>query len=115
MSAPCLHSRCPHPACDGYLCAGHASARRRRTPVRVTRTPSQAVQAAYARAWAEHDLTAEPDARTALRDRLRAALADADRVAAEHLRSPSDETAERVARVRARVVGALVAVGEVAL
>jgi len=37
VSAPCLHSRCPHPACDGYHCAGHASARRRRTPVRVTR------------------------------------------------------------------------------
>ena len=114
MTAPCLHPRCPHPACDGYLCAGHA-ARRRRTPVRVTRVPSPVVAQAYARAWAEHDLTAEPDARTALRDRLRAALADADRVAAEHLRSPSDETAERVARVRARVVGALVAVGEVAL
>ena len=114
MTAPCLHRACPHPACDGYHCAGHA-ARRRRAPVRVTRVPSQTVQAAYARAWAEHDPTAEPDARTALRDRLRAALADADRIATEHLRAPSDETAERVARVRARVVGALVAVGEVAL
>ncbi len=107
MTAPCIHPRCPHPACDGYLCAGHAS-RRRRPRVRVTRTPT--VQAAYALAWADHD-PADP---TALRDRLRAALADADRVAAEHLRAPSDETAERVARVRARVVGALVAVGEVA-
>lgn len=111
MNAPCLYSRCPYPACDGYHCAGHAA--RRRRPVRATRVPSPIVAQAYARAWAEHDPTAEPDARTALRDRLRAALAGADRVAAEHLRSPSDATAERVARARARVVGALVAVGEV--
>ena len=110
IAARCLHPGCcGAPAPDGYLCPAHTS--RRRPPVRVSRTP--AVTAAYARAWADHDLAAERDPRTALRDRYRVALDAADRAAQLHLRAPTDETRDALARARARVVGALAAVGEV--
>lgn len=82
MTAPCLHSRCPHPACDGYLCAGHA-ARRRRTPVRVTRTPT--VDEAFARGWDEHR---PDDAASAALDALRAELRAIEARAVELVREP---------------------------
>ena len=109
MTARCLHPGCCGAPTDGYLCPTHTS--RRRPAVHVTRTP--AVTAAFARAWADHDLAAERDPRTVLRDRYRVALDAADRAAQLHLRAPSDGTREALARARARVVGALAAVGEV--
>lgn len=111
----CLHPGCPRTPTAGILCDAHTS--RRHPPVRATvlpRTPT--VQAATARAWAEHRDASDtdPDPRSALRTHLGIAQEALALAAGRHLRAPTRGTREALDRARSRVYGAAVAVGEVA-
>jgi hypothetical protein len=108
----CLHPGCPRTPTAGILCDAHAS--RRHPPVRATVLPRTAtVQAAYDRAWADHDPTRELPPQEALRNRLGRAQEALARAAARHSRAPSQTTTAALDAALSRVYGAVVALREV--
>jgi len=109
----CLHPGCPRTPTAGILCDAHTS--RRHPPVARTALPrTTTVQAAYDRAWADHDPTREASPREALRNRLGNAQEALAQAAARHLRAPTDATLDRLDAALSRVYGATIALREVA-
>jgi hypothetical protein len=78
----------------------------------LPRTPT--VEAAYARAWADHDPTREASPRAALRNRLGRAQEALARAAARHSHAPSEATTDALDAALSRVYGAVVALREMA-